>query len=613
METIRKLLSHLREYRRAAILAPVCTLCCVVLEVLVPFIMGLLIDRGISQGDLQQVMQWGAIMIVCAIVALIMGYLSGVYGSEASVGLAANLRDDLFEKVQTYSFKNIDKFSTAGLVTRMTTDVTNVQNAFQMALIIATRAPITLVVSMAMCIFLSPSMSLIFVVAMLALGIGLFSIMFKVMPLFRRVFEHYDQLNSSVQENVTAIRVVKAFVREDHENEKFEASANKLRDMFVAAESLLAFNNPIMMCAIYGCVIALSWFGTKAIVAGNLTTGELTSLLGYIMNILMSLMMLTMIFVMITMSAASANRIIEVLEEVPDIVSPEDAITFVEDGSVDFDHVGFAYRKGKGMETLTDICVHIDSGETIGVLGGTGSGKSTFVSLISRLYDVTEGTVRVGGHDVRAYDTEVLRDSVSVVLQQNTLFSGTILDNLRWGNPDATLDQCKRACEAACADEFIDRFPDGYETRIDAGGTNVSGGQRQRLCIARALLKRPAVLILDDSTSAVDTATDASIQRAFATEIPDTTKLIISQRVSSFASCDRILVLDGGRVNAFGTEGELLESCAIYRDVYEAQNKRGSDADFDQLEGIGSDPLSQRFDPAFAHELKAATSTSEGR
>lgn len=606
MDTIRKILANLGEYKRQAVLAPLCTFASVGLEVAIPFVMGLLIDRGISAGNMEQVILWGVVMLVCAAVALVVGALSGIFGSEASTGLAANLRDAEFKKVQTYSFGNIDKFSTAGLVTRMTTDVTNVQNAFQMALIIATRAPITLVVSMAMCVFLSPSMSLIFVVAMVALGMALFTIMVKTLPMFGKVFERYDDLNASVQENVSAIRVVKAFVRERHEDEKFTAAADELHDLFVAAESLLAWNNPVMVCAIYGCIIALAWFGTHSIMAGNLTTGELTSLLGYIMNILMSLMMLTMVFVMLTMSAASANRIIAVLEEEPDIVSPQNALTEVPDGSIDFEDASFSYRTGSGEATLSHISLHIRSGETIGILGPTGSGKSTFVSLISRLYDVTDGAVKVGGNDVRSYDTEVLRDAVAVVLQQNTLFSGSILDNLRWGNEHATREECIAACQAACADEFIDRFPNGYDTMIDQGGTNVSGGQRQRLCIARALLKRPRVLILDDSTSAVDTATDASIQRAFAEQIPNTTKLIISQRVSGFASCDRILVLDAGQVSGFGTEEELIATNPIYRDVYETQNKKGSTADFDKLEAGTYDPLSQRFDPAFADELTTA-------
>lgn len=605
MDIVRKLLGNLGEYKRQALMAPLFTLAAVGLEVLIPYVMALLIDQGIVVGDLGQVLKWGIVMLLCAALALLVGASSGVFGSEAATGLASNLRDALFEKVQTYSFSNIDKFSTAGLVTRMTTDVTNVQNAFQMALIIATRAPITLVASLTMCLIISPKLSVVFFVAMAVLGVALFGIMFKTLPLFGRVFQRYDALNASVQENVTAIRVVKAFVREKHEDEKFSVAANELHDLFVGAESMLAWNNPVMMAAIYGCIISLSWFGTHSILAGEISTGELTSLLGYVMSILMSLMMLTMIFVMLSMSAASGQRIVEVLDEEPDIVSPSDAITEVPNGSIDFDHVTFTYRSGSGEPTLNDINLSILSGETIGILGGTGSGKSTLVALISRLYDVDSGAVRVGGNDVRAYDTEVLRDAVAVVLQQNTLFSGTILDNLRWGNENATLEECKAACRAACADEFIDRFPDGYTTKIDQGGTNVSGGQRQRLCIARALLKRPRVLILDDSTSAVDTATDASIQRAFAEQIPDTTKLIISQRVSSFGACDRILVLDAGHVAAFAPEQELLETCAIYRDVYEVQNKAGSEADFDEPSGVAFDPMSQRNDPAFAHELRS--------
>ena len=611
MDIIRKLLGHLGRYRRAAIIAPLCTLGAVGMEVLIPYVMALLIDRGISAGDMGQVGLWGSVMMVCAVLALVIDSASAVFGSRASTGLASNLRDSLFEAVQTFSFGNIDKFSTAGLVTRMTTDVTNVQNAFNMALIIATRAPFSLVASLVMCVLISPSLSVIFFVAMAVLSVALVTIMLKAMPLFGKVFERYDDLNSSVQENVTAIRVVKAFVREDHENEKFSRAAGELHDLFVKAESLLAFNNPVMGCAIYGCIIALSWFGTHSILAGQISTGQLTSLLGYVFNVLMSLMMLTMVFVMLSMSAASGKRIIEVLEEEPEIVSPADALTVVPDGDIDFDDVSFSYRGGTGEPTLQNVQLHINSGETVGILGGTGSGKSTFVSLISRLYDVDSGSVRVGGHDVREYDTEVLRNSVAVVLQQNTLFSGTILDNLRWGKEDATLEECQAACRAACADEFIDRMPDGYDTKIEQGGTNVSGGQRQRLCIARALLKNPRILILDDSTSAVDTATDASIQRAFAEQIPYTTKIIISQRVSSFASCNRILVIDAGRVAAFGREAELLETCSIYRDVWEAQNKAGAEADFDTPDGIPYDPMSQRNDPAFADELEAAAQAKQ--
>ena len=604
MDIIRKIFAQLGEYKRPTILAPLCTLAAVGMEVLIPYVMALLIDRGITPGDMGQVWFWGIIMLVLAFVAMLVDAASAILGSRAATGLASNLRDALFEKVQTYSFSNIDKFSTAGLVTRMTTDVTNVQNAFNMALVIATRAPISLVASLVMAILISPSLSTIFFVAMVVLAAGLIFIMLNTMPLFGRVFQRYDDLNSSVQENVTAIRVVKAFVREDFEDKKFAAAANELHDLFVKAEGLLAWNDPIMGTAIYGCIIAISWFGTHSILAGQITTGQLTSLLGYVFNVLMSLMMLTMIFVMVTMSAASGQRIVEVLDEVPDIVSPDNALTEVADGSIDFNDVGFTYGSGSGAETLSDVSLSIKSGETIGILGGTGSGKSTFVSLICRLYDVDRDSVSVGGQDVRAYDTEVLRDSVAVVLQQNTLFSGTILDNLRWGKADATLEECKAACAAACADEFIDRFPDGYETQIEQGGTNVSGGQRQRLCIARALLKRPKILILDDSTSAVDTATDASIQRAFAEQIPDTTKLIISQRVSSFGSCDRILVLDGGRVAAFAPENELIETCSIYRDVYETQNAVGAFADFDSVDNVVFDPMSQRNDPAFADELR---------
>jgi len=582
MATIRRIISLLGDYRRAAVLAPVLTVASVGFEVLIPYIMALLIDRGISAGDLGQVALWGAAMVACAAVALVVGVGSAVFGSRASIGLASNLRDSLFEKVQAYSFSNIDKFSTAGLVTRMTTDVTNVQNAFQMVIGIAVRAPITLLASIAMCIIISPSLSTIFFAVLIALGILLAFIVFRAMPLFGRVFERYDALNASVQENVTAIRVVKAFVREDYENRKFSAAAGEVHDLFVRAEGLIVWNSPAMMAAIYGCIIALSWFGTHSILAGQITTGELTSLLGYVMNLLMSLMLLTMVFVMVSMSAASARRIAEVLDEVPDIVSPADALAEVADGSIAFDHVTFSYRTGTGEATLSDIDLSIRSGETVGILGATGSGKTTLVALVSRLYDVDEGAVLVGGEDVRSYDTEVLRDAVSVVLQQNTLFSGTILENLRWGKEDATLEECRAACRAACAEEFIERFPDGYDTMIEQGGTNVSGGQRQRLCIARALLKHPRVLVLDDSTSAVDTATDASIQRAFAEEIPDTTKLIISQRVSSFGACDRVLVLDAGRVSGFGTHDVLMATNEIYRGVYEAQTKVSGSGDFDR-------------------------------
>ena len=604
MNIVRKIVGQLGGYRRQAVLAPLFTLVAVMMEVLIPYVMAYLIDDGISAGDMSKVLFWGVVMIACAAVGLVAGVLSGVYGAEGSTGLASNLRDALFEKVETFSFGNIDKFSTASLVTRMTTDVTNVQNAAQMVLTIATKAPFTMIASLVMCILISPSLSVIFFVALVVLGAALVFILATSMPVFNRVFERYDALNSSVQENVTAIRVVKAFVREDYENEKFGAAAREVHDLYVRAEGLLAFNNPVMVLVMYGCIIALSWLGTHSILAGEITTGQLTSLLGYVSNILTALMMLAMVFAMIAMSVASSRRIVEVLDEEPEIASPEGAVMVVADGSIDFDDVSFSYAGDADKYTLRDITLHIDSGETIGIFGGTGSGKSTFVSLISRLYDATEGSVRVGGVDVRDYDTEVLRDAVSVVLQQNTLFSGTILDNLRWGKADATLEECQAACKAACADEFIDRFPDGYDTQIEQGGTNVSGGQRQRLCIARALLKSPKVLILDDSTSAVDTATDAAIQRAFAEQIPDTTKLIISQRTSSFASCDRIIVMSGGAVVAFAPEDELIETCDIYREVYETQNSEGYDADFDFPPVYEYDPVSQRYDRAFADELE---------
>ncbi|MBR2812127.1 MAG: ABC transporter ATP-binding protein, partial [Solobacterium sp.] len=485
------------------------------------------------------------------------------------------------EKIQAYSFANIDKFSTAGLVTRMTTDVTNLQNAFQMIIRIAVRPPLMLIVSVIMCFTISPDLSTIFLVAIFILSFVLLVIMANAMTTFNQVFKKYDALNSSVQENVQAIRVVKAFVREDYENEKFTSAAGNLKNMFVRAEGIIAFNNPAMMLVVYGCIIALSWFGAQHVVAGAITTGNLTSLFSYVMNILMSLMMLSMVFVMITMSTASAKRILEVMEEEPDLKNPENPVMEVKDGEVEFKDVRFSYRAGTGDSVLKDITLDIHSGETIGILGPTGSGKSTFVSLISRLYDATEGEVLVGGVNVKDYDMTVLRDKVAVVLQQNVLFSGTILDNLRWGNENATDEQCKEACRLACADEFIERMPDGYNTHIEQGGANVSGGQKQRLCIARALLKDPKVLVLDDSTSAVDTATDAKIKEAFATKIPDTTKLIISQRISSIEHADRILVLYRGRISGFDTPERLLETNDLYREIYNTQVKGGGD--FDQV------------------------------
>ena len=491
----------------------------------------------------------------------------------------------MYKNIQTFSFSNIDKFSTAGLVTRMTTDVTNLQMAYQMCLRIAVRSPLMLICSMAMCFFINVRLSLIFLVAMVVLGCGLFLIMSRTTKVFREVFRKYDDLNASVQENVTAIRVVKAFVREAHENEKFRKAADRLYKLFVKAEGTLAFNSPLMMLVVYGCIISLSWFGAHFVVAGSLTTGELTSMFSYIMSVLMSLMMLSMIFVMLTMSMASGERIAEVLNEKADLTDPEQPVMEIEDGSIDFNHVGFSYKHGSGEETLHDIDLHIKSGETIGIIGGTGCGKSSLVSLISRLYDVTSGSVYVGGKDVRSYDMEVLRDQVAVVLQKNVLFSGTILDNLRWGKEDATEEECIEVCQQACADEFIERFPDRYNTWIEQGGNNVSGGQKQRLCIARALLKKPKVLILDDSTSAVDTATDAKIREAFAKKIPGTTKLIIAQRISSVQDADRIVVLDDGQINGVGTHQELLENNKIYKEIYEAQSKGGGDFDHPGKEG----------------------------
>ena len=533
---------------------------------------------------------YGGIMLAMALLSLVFGVLAGRYAAKASSGLACNLRESIYEKVQTFSFSNIDKFSTAGLVTRMTTDVTNVQNAAQMILRVAVRAPLMLVCSMVMCFFISARLSMIFLAAILVLAAALISIMVRTTKVFNEVFRKYDDLNASVQENVSAIRVVKAFVREEYENSKFERAAGKLNTLFVKAESNLALNNPVMMLVVYGCILAISWFGARFIVAGSLTTGNLTSLFSYVMSVLMSLMMLSMVFVMITMSAASGRRIAEVLNEEPDMNGSDRPETEVRDGRIDFNHVSFSYKHGSGEKVLRDINIHIRSGETVGIIGGTGCGKSSLVSLISRLYDVDEGSVCVGGRDVRDYDMEALRNQVAVVLQKNVLFSGTILDNLRWGKEDATEAECAEACRLACADEFIERFPDGYNTWIEQGGNNVSGGQKQRLCIARALLKKPKVLILDDSTSAVDTATDAKIREAFAKKIPGTTKLIVAQRISSVQEADRILVLDNGTVNGFDTHENLLQTNKIYREIYEAQSKGGGD--FDQPARNGKEGVS---------------------
>ena len=576
---MKTVLRQLGRFKRDALLCiGLCTLE-VAMDILLPFITALIIDRGLEAGDLSAVYRYGAVMVGLAFLGLVFGAAAGRYAASASAGLAANLREAIYANIQTFSFSNIDKFSVPGLVTRMTTDITNVQNAFMMVIRIAVRSPLTLVFSYVMCLLISPTLSLTFLIAVVFLVVVLGSIMAVTLRIFTQVFRRYDDLNASVQENVSAIRVVKAFVREDYENEKFSRAAKVLRDLSVKAEGLLAFNNPAMMTAVYFCIIMVSWLGSRFIVGGSMTSGELTSLFSYVMSLLMSLMMLSMVVVMISMSAASVRRISEVLNERADLRQPDEAVTEVADGSIDFDHVTFSYKHGSGKNALTDIDLHIRSGETIGIIGGTGSGKSSLVNLICRLYDVDEGAVKVGGVDVRRYDTEVLRNQVAVVLQKNTLFSGTILDNLRWGDPDATEEACVEACRAACADEFIDRFPDGYHTRIERGGANVSGGQKQRLCIARALLKHPKVLILDDSTSAVDTATDARIQTAFTQKIPGTTTLIIAQRISSVEHADRILVLDGGRIDGFDTHENLLKSNAIYREIHDSQVKGGGDFD----------------------------------
>ncbi len=577
---LKTLFSQVKQYKKVSILTPIFTALEVVMEILIPFVISALIDKGIEAGDIGQIYLYGGLMVVLAFLSLMSGILAGRYAAAASAGFACNLRDAMYENIQTFSFSNIDKFSTAGLVTRMTTDVTNMQNAYQMCLRIAVRAPLMFLCSMGMCLFISPKLSMIFLVAIVFLGAALFLIMSTTTKIFSRVFHKYDDLNASVQENISAIRVVKAFVREDHENEKFTKAAENLYNLFVKAESRLAFNNPLMMLVIYGCIIALSWFGAQFIVAGDLTTGELTSMFSYVMSMMMSLMMLSMVFVMITMSVASGKRIAEVLNEKADLANPERPVMEIPDGSIDFDHVSFSYKHGgSGEETLHDIDLHIHAGETIGIIGGTGCGKSSLVNLISRLYDVTDGTVRVGGKDVRSYDMEALRNQVAVVLQKNVLFSGTILDNLRWGKEDATEEECMEVCRQACADEFIERFPQKYHTWIEQGGNNVSGGQKQRLCIARALLKKPKVLILDDSTSAVDTATDAKIRSAFAQKIPGTTKLIIAQRISSVQDADRILVLEDGHINGFDTHENLLKTNDIYREIYETQSKGGGDFD----------------------------------
>lgn len=579
-ELIKKILKQVGSFRTAAILTPVFTACEVVMGVLIPYVTSWIIDRGIMAGNINNVYLYGGIMVVMAALSLTFGILSGRFSAYAGSGFAFNLRDSMYRNIQTFSFSSIDKFSTSGLITRMTTDVNNMQNAFQMVLRVSVRAPLTLIFSMFMCLFINLKTSMIFLTALLILGFALYNIISRTVKLFTQVFTKYDDLNTSVQENISAIRVVKAFVREDFENEKFRRAAEALYKLYVRAESLQALNNPIMMIVVYGCIISLSWFGAHFIVGGELTTGQLTSLFAYVMSILSSLMMFSMIFVMITMSAASGRRILEVIDEQTEITSPEEnAVTEVRNGDIDFHNVSFAYNEGTGEYAIQNINLHIDSGETIGVIGGTGCGKSTLAALVSRLYDANEGEVMVGGVDVKRYDLTTLRNDVSMVLQKNVLFSGTVIDNLRWGKEDATLEECREACRLAQADEFIMEMPEGYNTRIEQNGNNVSGGQKQRLCIARALLKRPKILILDDSTSACDTATDARIREAFRNEMSETTKLIIAQRILSVQDADRIIVMQSGSIKAFGTHEELLKTCDIYREIYEMQTQ--PDGDFD--------------------------------
>lgn len=584
---LKTLASQVKEFKKDSVLTPVFMILEVLFETMIPLLMASIIDKGVETGDIHHIYKVGAMMGVLALCGLWAGVMGGKYASKASTGFARNLRKAMYDNIQNFSFANIDKYSTAGLITRLTTDVTNLQNAYQMLLRMFTRAPASLLCAMVMAFTIHAELASIYLIAVVVLGTCLILIMSRAVKYFQKVFQKYDDLNASVQENITGIRVVKAYVREDYENQKFFKAAENVYRMFVKAENIIVANQPLMMFTVYACILGLSWLGAKMIVVGSLTTGELMSLLTYCMNIMMSLMMLSMIFVMVTMSFASAERITEVLNEKSDLQNPENPVIEVKDGSIVFNHVDFAYRKSSGEPVLKDIDIKIHSGETIGIIGGTGSAKSSLVNLISRLYDVTKGSVQVGGVDVRDYDMEALRNQVSVVLQKNVLFSGTILENLRWGDKNATEEECIRACQLACADEFIERMPEKYHTYIEQGGSNVSGGQKQRLCIARALLKKPKILILDDSTSAVDTSTDAKIRRAFAEEIPDTTKLIIAQRISSVKGADRIIVMDNGQINGFGTHEELMEHNKIYREVYESQNQGGGD--FDQAANMGGE------------------------
>lgn len=576
---LKTLALQIKEYKKASIATPVFMILEVIMETIIPLMMASIIDDGVSVGNVGHIYKMGALMLAAACFSLFSGFMGGKYGAKASTGFARNLRKAMYENIQTFSFSNIDKFSTAGLVTRLTTDVTNIQNAYQMLLRMCMRAPFSLICAMVMSFVVNTRIATVYLIAVLLLGVILAVLLTRTTKYFNSIFQKYDDLNESVQENVSAIRVVKAYVREDHEKEKFTKASGNVYKLFTKAEAMICLNMPIMQFAVYACILVISWMGAHMIVSNTLTTGNLSMLLTYCMNILMNLIMLSMIFVMVTMSVASARRVAEVLNEKPDITNTENPVMEVADGSIEFQHVDFSYRKDAKEPVLKDINLKIRSGETIGILGGTGSGKSSLVSLLSRLYDVTKGSVLVGGRDVREYDLEVIRNQVAVVLQNNVLFSGTILDNLRWGDKEATKEECMHACDLACASEFIEKLPKGYDTYIEQGGTNVSGGQKQRLCIARALLKKPKVLILDDSTSAVDTSTDARIRKAFAEEIPGTTKLIIAQRVSSIQNADRIIVMENGEINGFGTHEELLENNEIYRDVYESQTSGNGDFD----------------------------------
>lgn len=576
---LKTLGAQVKEFKRDSFLTPVFMIMEVIMETIIPLLMASIIDHGVEAGNMKHIWLIGALMILTALASLTFGILGGVYGARASTGFARNLRRAMYDNIQTFSFSNIDKFSTSGLVTRLTTDVTNIQNAYQMILRMCMRAPFSLLFAMIMSFVISPRLASVYLGAVVVLGCILALIVSQATRHFTQAFPKYDELNESVQENVSAIRVVKAYVREEHENEKFKKASGNIYKIFCKAEGIVAWNSPVMNFTVYACILLISWIGARMVVQEALTTGQLMSLLTYCMSILMNLMMLSMVFVMMTMSAASARRICEVLEEQPDLNNPENPVYEVKDGSIRFENVSFRYKKDADTSVLKNIDLDIRSGETIGIIGGTGSAKSSLVNLVSRLYDVTEGRLLVGGLDVRSYDMETLRNQVAVVLQNNVLFSGTILENLRWGDKEATEEECRHACELACASEFIEKMPEGYNTYIEQGGTNVSGGQKQRLCIARALLKKPKVLILDDSTSAVDTATDSKIRKAFAEHIPDTTKLIISQRISGIQNADRILVLDEGRISGFDTHENLLKTNEIYKEIYEAQIQSGGDFD----------------------------------